>query len=135
MTYTEFNYSGLSAKKSSSKSLPKYPPKAKIVQGGKPRIWDEVATVSATVQNVGSVKGDEVAQLYIGIPGGPMRQLRGFEKVTIKPGSKKTVTFSLTRRDLSIWDTEAQDWKLQKGTAPIRSMLESPAGTCRLLES
>ncbi|KAH7013836.1 putative beta-glucosidase M [Ilyonectria destructans] len=119
LTYTEFKYSGLSAKKSSSKSLPKYPPKAKIVQGGNPRIWDEVATVSATVQNVGSVNGDEVAQLYIGIPGGPIRQLRGFEKVTIKPGSKMTVKFSLTRRDLSIWDTEAQDWKLQRGTYKV----------------
>lgn len=38
--------------------------------------------------------------------------LRGFDEVELKVGEKKTVAFSLTYRDLSNWDTEAQDWKV-----------------------
>jgi beta-glucosidase len=59
--------------------------------------------------------GDEVTQLYLGIPGGPVRQLRGFEKVSIASKQSESVTFSLTRRDLSTWDVNAQEWALQDG--------------------
>ncbi|OQD80752.1 hypothetical protein PENANT_c033G08775 [Penicillium antarcticum] len=79
LSYTTFKYSGLQLQK---KSTPwsTYPPAAKIVEGGNPHLWDELVKVSATVQNSGSANGDEVAQLYVGIPNGPVRQLRGFEK-------------------------------------------------------
>lgn len=55
------------------------------------------------------VDGKEVAQLYLGIPNGPVRHLRSFDKVLIKSCKSATVTFSLTRRDLSTWDTNAQE--------------------------
>lgn len=38
--------------------------------------------------------------------------LRGFDEVELRPGQTKTVTFNVTYRDLSNWDTEAQDWKV-----------------------
>lgn len=59
--------------------------------------------------------GEEVAQLYIGIPNGPVRQLRGFEKVRVVSGRRETVQFSLTRRDVSTWDVNAQQWLWQQG--------------------
>ena len=65
--------------------------------------------------NSGNVDGAEVAQLYVGIPGGPVRQLRGFSKVDVEPGKSVNLNFDLTRRDLSIWDVVAQKWQLQKG--------------------
>ncbi|KAJ5094999.1 beta-glucosidase [Penicillium argentinense] len=99
----------------SDKDTSQYPPNATIVEGGNPRLWDELITVTAEIQNTGSVDGDEVAQLYLGIPGGPVRQLRGFEKISIASGQSKTVSFSLKRRDLSSWDVNAQQWALQDG--------------------
>jgi beta-glucosidase len=78
-----------------------------------------VATVSAGVKNTGSVKGAEVTQLYVGIPGGPVRQLRGFDKQVLEPEQSYTATFTLTRSDLSIWDVTAQKWMLQKAAYQI----------------
>jgi beta-glucosidase len=118
LSYTTFGYSNLKASKTSA-SLTLYPAKASILPGGNPRLFDALVKVSATVKNTGSVDGQEVAQLYVGIPNGPVRQLRGFEKVLIKSGKSTTVTFNLTRRDLTSWDTDAQQWLLQRGTYQI----------------
>jgi beta-glucosidase len=67
--------------------------------------------VTADVTNTGSVTGDEVVQLYIhqkaGSDSRPMRELKGFERLTLKPGEKKTVTFSLGPAELSYWSTKA----------------------------
>lgn len=80
-------------------------------------LWDVVAEVTADVQNTGAVEGAEIAQLYIGIPGAdqPIRQLRGYWKGMLTPGQSATVTFPLTRRDLSVWNTTTQLWQLQAG--------------------
>jgi beta-glucosidase len=118
LSYTTFGYSNLKVSKTSASSA-NYPAKTSILPGGNPRLFDTLVKISATVKNTGSVDGKEVAQLYVGIPNGPARQLRGFEKVLIKPGKSTTVTFNLTRRDLSTWDTDAQQWLLQRGTYQI----------------
>ncbi|GAB1217488.1 hypothetical protein ATERTT37_006727 [Aspergillus terreus] len=118
LSYTSFNYSGLAVKKVNRTTEP-YPASAPVQEGGNPNLWDEILTVSAKVQNSGSMDGDEVAQLYLGIPNAPVRQLRGFEKVGIPAGQAVNVKFSLTRRDLSVWDTEAQQWKLQSGVYQV----------------
>jgi beta-glucosidase len=76
-------------------------------------------TVNASVQINGTVDGFEVAQLYLGIPNGPIRQLRGFEKVFIASGKSVTVNFTLTRRDLSSWNVKYQQWALQDGTYTV----------------
>ncbi len=71
-------------------------------------------TVTADVINTGAVAGDEVVQLYIhqqfGSDSRPMRELKGFERVTLQPGEKKTVTFPLTPAELSYWSTNAGKW-------------------------
>jgi beta-glucosidase len=82
-------------------------------------LWETIANVTATVHNTGSVIGAEVAQLYVGIPGRPVKQLRGFEKVEIPPGSSVNVQFPLTRRDLSVWDVDAQKWTLKSGNYKV----------------
>ena len=67
-------------------------------------------TVTATVDvtNTGKVAGDEVAQLYISDPvaslSQPVRRLRGFQRVTLAPGEKTTVTFTLGRDDFGFYD-------------------------------
>lgn len=71
-------------------------------------------TVSADVTNTGAVAGDEVAQLYIhqkyGTDTRPMRELKGFERISLQPGECKTVTFELGPDELGYWSTNAGKW-------------------------
>jgi len=64
--------------------------------------------VSVDVTNTGSRAGDEVAQLYLHDPvaslSQPVRRLRGFQRVTLKPGEKRTVTFRLDASDVGFSD-------------------------------
>ena len=86
LSYTTFKYSGL--------SLP-----AGAVAAGDP------VDVTATVTNAGQVAGDEVVQLYLkfpGVPGAPIRALRGFQRIHLAPGASRKVAFHLERRDLSM---------------------------------
>lgn len=66
------------------------------------------ATVSVEVTNTGSRAGDEVAQLYvnqkIASVTRPLQRLRGFERVTLRPGEKRTVVFRITPESLSLLD-------------------------------
>jgi beta-glucosidase len=75
-------------------------------------------TVTADVTNTGSVLGDVVVQLYIhqkaGSDSRPMRELKGFERVTLKPGETKTVTFTLGHTELGHWSTNAGKWVQDK---------------------
>ena len=57
------------------------------------------ATVTARVRNVSSIGGDEVVQLYVngdGAAGSPMRQLRGFQRIHLRGGEQRDVSFTLT---------------------------------------
>lgn len=89
------------------------------VDGGPAGLFDEIITLTTTVTNSGPVAGAEVAQLYLVFPESaksPLKQLRGFKKVFLDTGETQTVTFELQRRDVSIWDTVAQKWKVEGGT-------------------
>jgi beta-glucosidase len=71
-------------------------------------------SVSVEVTNTGRVAGDEVAQLYIhqraGRDSRPLRDLKGFERLTLQPGETKTVTFHLGPAELGYWSTSAGGW-------------------------
>jgi beta-glucosidase len=71
-------------------------------------------TVTADATNTGPVAGDEVVQLYIhqkyGSDSRPMRELKGFERITLQPGETKTVTFDLGPEELGYWSTNAGRW-------------------------
>jgi beta-glucosidase len=64
------------------------------------------------VTNTGSRAGDEVVQLYIHDPvasiSQPVRRLRGFERVTLAAGEKRTVTFTLNRSDFGFYDNRGR---------------------------
>jgi len=88
LTYTTFAYENM---KLSSSNMP---------TNGK-------LTVSATLRNTGSVAATEIAQLYIRDKVGsitrPVRQLKGYERVSLKPGESKTVSFVLAAKDLGFF--------------------------------
>jgi beta-glucosidase len=63
--------------------------------------------VSVRVTNTGTVAGAEVVQLYAGFPesaGEPPNQLKGFAKVSLRPGERRRVRITLPRSDLAVWN-------------------------------
>lgn len=116
LSYTTFNYSGLSVTGSPSSG----PESGATIPGGASSLFETAATVTATITNSGDVAGSEVAQLYLGFPSSapetPVRQLRGFQKLKdIKPGEVRKVQFTLRQKDLSYWDKQTKKWVLAKG--------------------
>src|SRR5579884_4264295 len=69
-------------------------------------------TVSVDIANTGSRAGDEIAQLYIRQLAAsitrPVRELKGFQRVKLAPGEKRTVQFTLTRADLGFWNAKGE---------------------------
>jgi beta-glucosidase len=72
------------------------------------------ATVSVDVANTGTAAGDEVTQLYVhqraGSDSRPVRELKGFRRVSLKPGEKQTVAFALGPDELRYWSTSQGKW-------------------------
>lgn len=119
LTYSTFEYSNLQTSSVGNVSTTPLSNNTGLIEGGVPELWQIVAQVSATVTNTGSVAASEVAQLYVHIPGGPAKVLRGFEKTYMQPGESSSVSFELCRRDLSEWDVVSQNWVLQSGAYDI----------------
>jgi hypothetical protein len=80
--------------------------------GGNPGLYDVLFTVSATITNTGTLEGDEVPQLYIslGASSDPKIVLRGFDRISIAAGQSAVFSSDIQRRDISNWDTVAQNW-------------------------
>ncbi|MGH9623515.1 MAG: glycoside hydrolase family 3 N-terminal domain-containing protein [Bryobacteraceae bacterium] len=88
-----------------------------------PRIGPEGETsVSVDVTNTGSREGDEVAQMYIrdrvSSITRPVKELKGFERVTLKPGETRTVHFKLTPAELGFYNIN-MDWVVEPGMFDI----------------
>lgn len=75
--------------------------------------------VSIPVTNIGTRRGAEVVQLYIGdvkssLPR-PLKELKGFSKVYLEPGETHIVSFSIDKIGLSFYDPEKHDWTVEPG--------------------
>jgi beta-glucosidase len=81
-------------------------------------------TVTVQVKNTGSVEGAEVVQLYVqevtASVERPVKELKGFQKVSLKPGEAQTVSIQLSRADFSFWDEASKAWKAEPGEFTIR---------------
>ena len=68
----------------------------------------QTVTATVSVKNTGSREGEEIVQLYIrdlvGTYTRPVKELKGFEKISLKPGESKTVTFTIDSKMLSYFD-------------------------------
>lgn len=75
------------------------------------------------ITNTGNVKGTEVAQLYIGRKSDtvyrPVRELKGFKRVTLEPGEKQFVTIPFDDKSFRFFDTRTNTWKIETGTYDI----------------
>ncbi len=74
--------------------------------------------VRVDVTNTGRRTGDEVAQLYVRHLGSgverPIEDLRGYRRVTLKPGEMRTVEFSLPASSLAYWNADSHQWVLEQ---------------------
>lgn len=77
---------------------------------------DGEVKVAATVTNSGRRHGDEVVQLYIhqrhGSAARPVRELKGFQRISLAPGESRTVDFSIGLRERRYWNAAAREWVL-----------------------
>jgi beta-glucosidase len=73
------------------------------------------------VANTGKLNAEEVPQLYISLggPNDPVVALRGFERLSIDAGMSTTFYADITRRDISNWDTAAQNWFISNYTKTV----------------
>ena len=96
LSYTSFAFSGLSVKRDESG-----------------------LTASVTVTNTGEREGDEIVQLYVGYPDSavdrPLRQLRGFERVSLRSGESKLVTIACPAEKLKYYEPTTREWILENG--------------------
>ena len=90
-----------------------------------PEIDDtDTVTATVTVKNVGDRTGKTVVQLYVrdveSNPIRPVRELKGFEKVELRPGETKQVTFTLDKRAFAYWNQQIHDWHVETGLFEIQ---------------
>jgi beta-glucosidase len=80
-------------------------------------------TISAVVSNLGNREADEVVQLYIhqrhGSASRPVRELKGFQRVTLAAGASLTVRFTLGPSELQYWSAAAREWVLDASTFDV----------------
>ena len=87
---------------------------------GKPQFLPLTNTykVRAQVRNTGKVEGTEVVQVYLrnmADKGGPLKTLRGYQRITLKPGEAKTVTIELPRERFETWDAKTNSMRVIPG--------------------
>ena len=115
LSYTTFKYSGL---KLSAKKI-----KA-----------DGQVNVTLDVQNTGKRAGDEVVQLYVhqvkSSVKRPVKELRGFQRVTLQPGEIKSLTFTLPAEKLAFWDEQSHGFVVEPGAFDV--MLGASSAAIRL---
>jgi beta-glucosidase len=104
LSYTNFSYSNL--KLSSS-------------------VFNGKINATVTIKNTGSVAGKDVVELYLSAPSKEMKkpseELKGFAKTNLlKPGGSQTITFTITPRDLSSFDTKSASWIAEAGKYTIK---------------
>jgi beta-glucosidase len=92
---------------------------------------DGQLTVTVTLQNTGTRRGDEVAQLYlrdlVSSVSRPVRELKGFTRVTLAAGERRTLTFTLGPRELGYFNREMR-WAVEPGQFEVQVGGDSAEG-------
>jgi beta-glucosidase len=90
--------------------------------------------VSVDVSNTGARAGDEVVQLYVSHPSSKItraiKDLRGFRRVTLRPGETRTVRFSVPAASLAYWNERTHGWVVE--TEPVKLQVGASSADIRL---
>ena len=105
LSYTNYAYSNLQLEKKS------------ILLG-------EEINIKIDVENIGSVDGKEIIQVYVhdveSSVERPKKELKNFKKVDVAAGEKQTVYFTLKNRDFAFWDEKSESWNVEPGQFEIQ---------------
>jgi beta-glucosidase len=100
LSYTTFRYSNLHVEPATASA-------------------DTPISVSFDISNIGQRTGADVGQVYIGDPSArvprPVKELKAFERVVLKPGETRHVSVTLNKRSLAYWDVNSKDWTVDLG--------------------
>ena len=103
LSYTEFSYSNLRV----------VPPKGA----------GSVVAFEVEICNTGDRAGKEVVQCYVGLENSnidrPIKELKAFKKIELKPSESKVCSFELSEKDLSYWDEQDSCWKVESNEYTI----------------
>lgn len=87
--------------------------------------------VTVDVSNTGAVAGDAVAQIYIhqraGSASRPVRQLKGFRRIALKPGETQMLSFPLGSNELAYWSPQTKVWAVEPATFDVWAGEDSTA--------
>lgn len=104
LSYTTFEYSNMIVSKDSIKDI-------------------DTLTITVDVTNTGNMAGKEVVQLYVAPKNSkvirPVKELKGFEKVSLEVGETKAVSFTLNKRAFAYWNVDIHDWYVESGVYDI----------------
>ncbi|MBQ7615754.1 MAG: glycoside hydrolase family 3 C-terminal domain-containing protein [Butyrivibrio sp.] len=104
LSYTEFEYMDLKVSRDSITD-------------------NDTVDVSIDVWNVGRYPGKEIIQLYVSDDASkvsrPLKELKGFKKIFLNPGEKKTVTFTLDKRSFAYYNETIHDFHVESGDFSI----------------
>jgi hypothetical protein len=99
-------------------------------------ILEGIITIRTNIKNIGKVVGDEVVQLYVqdsvASVTRPVKELKGFKRVSLQPGEQKTVSFQLEVRHLAFYDRQ-MNYVVEPGT--IEVMIGSSSSDIRLQDN
>ena len=114
LSYTDFKYSGLKLSTEEVKA-------------------DGNVNVSVEITNTGKLAGDEVVQLYVhqvkSSVKRPVKELRGFQRISLKPGETKTATLALPANKLAFWDEKTHGFVVEPGAYEV--MIGASSGDIR----
>ena len=145
LSYTTFSYTNLTV------TFRNKPAKTIYVQNSRPTaISKPVVDVEFDVSNTGNRVGEEIVQLYVGLPSAedvpqPPLQLKHFAKVPLQPGQTAHVRFELDEKSLSCWDDDLYAWTILPGSyhvmvgtssrnTPLRGKFDVKLGSPSLLQ-
>jgi beta-glucosidase len=115
LSYTEFSYTNLN------------------ISNRKVSLRDRMVEISVDIKNTGTLKGDEVVQLYIHQEAlsvtRPVKELKGFKRITLDAGEEKTVIFKLSIEQLGFYD-ENMEYVVEPGRVDV--MIGSSSEDIRL---
>jgi beta-glucosidase len=104
LSYSQFKFSGLHVSKTKIN-------------------LDESLDVTVDVENTGSYPADEVAQLYLhqqyGGASRPVRELKGFERIELRPAERKSVRFKIGREERTYWSAATRSWVVDPSTFDV----------------
>lgn len=105
LSYTQFAYSDIE------------------LSPGKIKKGDELE-IRCTLHNTGKMKGDEVAQIYVHHVNAsfrvPINQLKRFQRISLAPGEKRTLSFKIPASEFSFYDTQTNGFKIEPGAWEVQ---------------